>query len=417
MLGSGSLPETFELLAPFIAEAYSRITDSEDPVIIVNSDQDVQRECVDFDRRPVWRVLVGGAKLSRGFTVEGLTVSYYRRRTSQADTLMQMGRWFGFRKGYQDLVRLYIARELRTGNRTLDLYEAFGAIMYAEELFRDELRRYAQLVEGRPQIRPIQVPPLVTQHLPWLRPTAANKMFNARLVVRRQQEIEPVGYPKVATDIVHNYDTLLPIMQQASEEAVLAFPRSSGVGRYTARYGSTSHQHLIASLDQLRWCYTDHFEPDLAFIKEVQDLVADWIVLMPQLKEDGMRNLPGLGVSSVFFRTRRRDPLFQAISDPKHRYAAQRIAGVRVDRPYEDPVADSLHRPRRGALIVYPMVEKGLQHIPSEERMPRESCIIAVRIVPPDSVHRADTPYVRFRVHSEDEADRVVVDRDEGSSA
>ena len=88
-------------------------------MIIVNSDTDVQRERVDFDRRPVWRVLVGGAKLSRGFTVEGLTISYYRRRTGQADTLMQMGRWFGFRKGYQDLVRLYIARQLRTGNRRL----------------------------------------------------------------------------------------------------------------------------------------------------------------------------------------------------------------------------------------------------------------------------------------------------------
>lgn len=416
MLGSGSLPEAFESLVPFVAEAYSRITDSGDPVIIVNSDQDVQREHIDFDRRPVWRVLVGGAKLSRGFTVEGLTVSYYRRRTSQADTLMQMGRWFGFRKGYQDLVRLYIARQLRTGNRTLDLYEAFGAIMYAEELFREELRRYAQLVEGKPQIRPAQVPPLVTQHLPWLRPTAANKMFNARLVERRQQEIEPVGYPKVAAEIIHNYDTLLPIMQQASEKAALAFPRSNGVGHYTAKYGSISHQHLIASLGQLKWCYEDHFEPDLAFIEDIQDLVDEWIVLMPQLKRDGMRNLPGLGVTSVFFRTRRRDPLFQAISDPKHRYAARRIAGAIIDRSYEDAIADSLHRPRRGALIVYPMVEKDLQHIPTDADVERESCIIAVRVVPPHFVHRPDAPYVRFRVHSEDEADRVVVSRDEGSS-
>ena len=116
-LGDGKLPGTFEHLKPFLGDAVSRITQTGDPVIIVNSDQDLQREDVDFDRRPVWRVLVGGAKLSRGFTVEGLTVSYYRRRTSQADTLMQMGRWFGFRKGYRDLVRLYIDRRLQAGRR------------------------------------------------------------------------------------------------------------------------------------------------------------------------------------------------------------------------------------------------------------------------------------------------------------
>ena len=415
MLRSGPLPDSFRQLEPFIADAYSRITDSGDPVIIVNSDMDVQRERVDFDRRPVWRVLVGGAKLSRGFTVEGLTISYYRRKTGQADTLMQMGRWFGFRKGYQDLVRLYIARQLRTGNRTIDLYEAFGAIMYTEEIFRDELRRYAQLIDGRPQIRPAQVPPLVTQHLPWLRPTAPNKMFNARLVVRRQQEIEPVGYPKVAADISHNYETLLPLMRRASEKATFTFPRSNGERRYSAKHGTISHQRLFAALRELKWCYEDHFQPDLAFIEEIQDLVDDWIILMPQLKADATRNLPDLGKTSVFFRTRRRDPLFQAISDPKHRYAAQRIAGVPVDRPYEDVTADNLRKSRRGALIVYPIVEKALQLIPSNSIVSSESCIIALRIVPPYAVQRTDAPYVRFRVHSEDQADCVVVSK-EGST-
>ena len=50
-------------------------------------------------------------KLSRGYTVEGLTISYYRRSARTADTLMQMGRWFGFRQGYADLVRLFIGTE------------------------------------------------------------------------------------------------------------------------------------------------------------------------------------------------------------------------------------------------------------------------------------------------------------------
>lgn len=414
-LSGGKLPGTFEHLKPFIGEAASGITQTGDPVIIVNSDRDIRRETIDFDRQPVWRILVGGAKLSRGFTVEGLTVSYYRRRTAQADTLMQMGRWFGFRKGYQDLVRLYIDRQLRAGPRTIDLYEAFGAIMYAEELFRDELRRYAELVDGKPQLTPAQVPPLVTQHLPWLRPTARTKMFNARLVVRRLQEIEPVAYPMIPVDIEHNYDAILPLMQQANHRADFAFPRRSGTGSYPARYGVVAHDDLLPALEQLRWSDPIHFEPDLAFLQEIHGSVDDWILLMPQLRTGANRVLRGLGVSSVFYRKRSRDPLFQAVSEPIHRHAAKRIAGVPVGEPYEDSVADGLHASRRGALIIYPIVEHPLAANDSGSEVPSRSCIVGLRVVPPNSVRRSNTPYVRFRVHLEDRASEIIVPNPEAT--
>lgn len=53
-------------------------------------------------------VYVGGDVLARGLTLDGLQVSYYARRAAAADTLLQMGRWFGYRPGYDDLVRLWI---------------------------------------------------------------------------------------------------------------------------------------------------------------------------------------------------------------------------------------------------------------------------------------------------------------------
>lgn len=53
-------------------------------------------------------VYVGGDVLARGLTLDGLQVSYYSRRAAAADTLLQMGRWFGYRPGYEDLVRLWI---------------------------------------------------------------------------------------------------------------------------------------------------------------------------------------------------------------------------------------------------------------------------------------------------------------------
>lgn len=57
-------------------------------------------------------IAVGGNKLSRGLTLEGLTISYFLRASKMYDTLMQMGRWFGYRPGYLDLCRLYTSEEL-----------------------------------------------------------------------------------------------------------------------------------------------------------------------------------------------------------------------------------------------------------------------------------------------------------------
>ncbi len=57
-------------------------------------------------------IVIGGDKLSRGLTLEGLSVSYYLRTTKMYDTLMQMGRWFGYRDGFSDLCRIYTTEEL-----------------------------------------------------------------------------------------------------------------------------------------------------------------------------------------------------------------------------------------------------------------------------------------------------------------
>lgn len=53
-------------------------------------------------------IAIGGFSLSRGLTLEGLTVSYFLRNSIMYDTLMQMGRWFGYRPGYEDLCRVWI---------------------------------------------------------------------------------------------------------------------------------------------------------------------------------------------------------------------------------------------------------------------------------------------------------------------
>lgn len=74
-------------------------------------------------------IAVGGDKLSRGLTLEGLSVSYFLRTSRMYDTLMQMGRWFGYRPGYLDLCRLFTTDDLRLWYRHIALAE--------EELRRD----------------------------------------------------------------------------------------------------------------------------------------------------------------------------------------------------------------------------------------------------------------------------------------
>lgn len=61
-------------------------------------------------------IAVGGFALSRGLTLEGLSLSYLYRNTLMYDTLMQMGRWFGYRPGYADIIKLYMP------NRSIDWY-------------------------------------------------------------------------------------------------------------------------------------------------------------------------------------------------------------------------------------------------------------------------------------------------------
>ena len=90
---------------------------------LVESSQKIQvkvingaaKDALDYWDQPdgLSAIAIGGDKLSRGLTLEGLSVSYYLRASRMYDTLLQMGRWFGYRPGYVDLCRLYTTDELR----------------------------------------------------------------------------------------------------------------------------------------------------------------------------------------------------------------------------------------------------------------------------------------------------------------
>ncbi|MEV4062200.1 Z1 domain-containing protein [Nonomuraea dietziae] len=75
-------------------------------------DNSSSEDRLDYENGPVVAIAVGGNTLSRGLTLEGLSVSYFVRAVSAYDTLLQMGRWFGYRNGYADLPRIWMTKEL-----------------------------------------------------------------------------------------------------------------------------------------------------------------------------------------------------------------------------------------------------------------------------------------------------------------
>jgi len=116
----------FEALEPFISPFMESVEVRE-----VNS---AAGEVLDYEREPGLKAIaVGGNKLSRGLTLEGLLVSYFIRRSPTYDTLMQMGRWFGYRGGQDDLVRIHTTPELQNW---------FTDLAFVEHQLREDIRIY-----------------------------------------------------------------------------------------------------------------------------------------------------------------------------------------------------------------------------------------------------------------------------------
>ncbi|GGP12799.1 Z1 domain-containing protein [Nonomuraea glycinis] len=393
-------PATFEELLPSLGEAISRIGQVGNPVIVVNSDKDIEQEDLDFDRNNVWRILVGGNKLARGFTVEGLTISYYRRLTKQADTLMQMGRWLGYRKGFRDLVRLYI---------TPELHEAFEAIVLDEDYFRAELRRYAHMIDGRPQVTPKEIPPLVAQHLPWLKPTTANKMYNAVLTERRSPgvPIEPRGYPSNPKQIRQNTLACKPLFKSIHQ---LTRFRTSDKVAFNGFVGLVDHSEFIEVFSALAWEDRDSVAPDVRWLSGLSgSQIKDWALLFPQHVRSGeaQGTIHGKQSLSLFRRSRLRPSYFGAISESRHRPVANRIAGATAS--FGDVGTEALTAPRRGAVIIYPVIDKNQVVGPPSEVDPGR-VVVAFHIVAPRSAISPDRRMVTFTTRDRTRSNSAIID-------
>ena len=163
-------------------------------------------------------IAVGGLSLSRGFTLEGLTISYFLRNSIMYDTLLQMGRWFGYRDGYEDVCRIYM---------TASAASWYSHICEAIEELRDELRRME-----REKRTPIEFGLCVRAHPDSLIVTARNKMRTGRLVrhsVRLGGKlVETTALKADPSSIESNRDFLNRLVARLNENQKPSF--ASGLG-------------------------------------------------------------------------------------------------------------------------------------------------------------------------------------------
>lgn len=98
------IPITFDSLKNYLPDAINNIE-----VKAINS---ITKDSLEYPKNSPKKIIaVGGNRLSRGFTLEGLTINYFIRSTDYSDTLLQMGRWFGYRPGYLDCCKLFTTQD------------------------------------------------------------------------------------------------------------------------------------------------------------------------------------------------------------------------------------------------------------------------------------------------------------------
>lgn len=172
-------------------------------IMVVNGSR--QSSSLDYRNNKSLRVIaVGGLALSRGLTLEGLTVSYFYRNTATFDVLMQMGRWFGYRDGYEDVFQVWTS--------------PISAAWYAEiARSSSELKDSVKDMYDQ-RLTPKDFGIKVRDDCDELQITAANKMRTARgLYLRYSFYGNIYDAPYVSFNIEHNQSNFKLVSQLAHQ--------------------------------------------------------------------------------------------------------------------------------------------------------------------------------------------------------
>lgn len=170
-------------------------------------------------------LVIGGNTLSRGLTIEGLTTTYFLRSVGQADTLMQMGRWFGYRKGYELLQRIWITDKAR---------RQFEFLSELDYKLRSDIEQMA--IQG---FSPAKYGPRVqnTPQYKFIRITSKNKMQSANPTYFDYSGgmMETKMFSSDRADQLHNQQVLSELLNALPSPASHSNLISSARGSYVWR--------------------------------------------------------------------------------------------------------------------------------------------------------------------------------------
>lgn len=288
---------TWELVSPHLPTAIERIE--------VRSINGGANDVLDYRTREasgLWVIAIGGDKLSRGLTLEGLSVSYFLRASKMYDTLMQMGRWFGYRKGYLDLCRIYLPSELRIW---------YGHIARASAELR---KQFDQMASERKT--PDDFGLKVRTH-PSLMVTAAVKMRAGHTlrVGFSGYHAETIAFhasKDLASSNLRALDHLVDALSSTSAPSrVFRRDRPSGITlkwNDSLVWENAPWQHVCGFLDSYKVPEEARkFRPDLmsAYIKRitVRGVVQSWTIAVLNGEGEGPIDLPGFPKFSSVQRT------------------------------------------------------------------------------------------------------------------
>ena len=121
--GIANWEQVRESIEPFIRHLRIKVVNSDEEV---GSDLDfaprVGRSGIARRAQDIFVIVIGGAKLSRGLTVEGLCTTYFVRWTAAPteDTILQLSRWYGYRGEYLEFCRLFTTTEIYSQLESID---------------------------------------------------------------------------------------------------------------------------------------------------------------------------------------------------------------------------------------------------------------------------------------------------------
>lgn len=194
-------------------------------------------------------IAVGGLSLSRGLTLEGLVVSYFYRNSKMYDTLMQMGRWFGYRKNYDDLCRIWMSEE------NIDWY---NYISEATDELRYEVKRMRDMNKT-----PLDFGFRVRNDIDGLLVTARNKMRTAKDFKRNVSlSGEVVETPYVFDDEVKNkinIDNVRLMIHKLKENGTVCIKDD-----ITNKYGyyNVDKNYITSLLNNVSYPYNPKFDAE-----------------------------------------------------------------------------------------------------------------------------------------------------------